>query len=111
MSVSLTVHRGPSDAPWASWASVNARAVLAAMGVADPYLCGSLAPDEIPAAVRRVIWALNVPSARASMVRAASGGERFAVGGSDDAAAQRRLREALEVLRYACERGHTVAWS
>ncbi len=113
MSVTLSIPQAPANAPSANWANTNARRVLEVMGVFDPYLCGSLAPHEIPAAIRRVIWALNVAGARMGMIREAVGDvarDRYIDLGSDDEHARRRLAEALEVLRFASAHGWAVSW-
>lgn len=112
MSVTIYMPKAPSNAPSVNFANVNARAVLEVMGVFDPYLCGSLAPHEIPAVIRRVIRALNVTRARVGMLREAVGGlgDRFVDFGSDDEDARRRLAGTLEVLRFASANGWAISW-
>ena len=109
MSVTLAPIGAPANAPRPNWANVNARPIVNLLKPGADLLDG-LEADEVAPALRRVLHALNVDGARAQMACEPRQEGRVFWGGSTDEQAQRRLREALDVLRYAAEHRTGVCW-
>ena len=109
MSVTLRATGAAANAPRANWANANAGPVIGLLDpAAPPY--GDLPASEIPAALRRIVRALNVPADRAHMVRPAEVGPRWFSAGSSDERARERLAEAARILRFAASIGSGVSW-
>ena len=121
-----------SVAPEANFANANARGVLALMGQDSNDLWGSLAPEEIPAVLQRLLVAMNRDDAREGLVVERSDRHAFAQarmitdpdtglstisrgcrvldGGNTDEQTLRRLGAVRELLSYAHEHGFSVNW-
>jgi len=121
-----------SLAPEANFANANARGVLALMGQDSNDLWGSLAPEEIPAVLQRLLVAMNRDDAREGLVVERSDRHAFAQarmitdpdtglstisrgcrvldGGNTDEQTLRRLGAVRELLSYAHEHGFSVNW-
>lgn len=110
------------NAPECNFANANGRTLLASLGI-DPgpgeTPCGALEPFELASLIEVCEQALGstveglmlrAPMLREQVESRGAHGCRVHVMGSGDESAQRRVRELLEVLRYAHERGIGVAW-
>lgn len=112
MSVDFTTTREAR----ANFSNLNARSVLAMIGLGDADLWGQVEVADLPALAQRIIRALNLVSARAPFtseyVETHNPGEcRVIACEVTDESHQRRLRELLAVVHAGIAADKPLTWA